>query len=216
MIERIRINGPAETYGASGTLSLVSLAEVQAYMEQTGDAGPFDALIQSLIDSVSATAYGLMHGRFLKRPTAEFEYAITPINNTTVFLHQWPVGTVSLLELGYMLGNTWTTVQTLTSVDYTVDKEKGLLIGYGGFPATQFGVRVNWTGGYTAVPPDAKEACFKYVMTKLIRKRKGRIDATTQSGPTEGYTFEDELPKAARVIFQKYATGIGSLGAVLT
>lgn len=216
MIERVRINGPSESYGASGTLSLVSVSEVQAYMEQTGDSGgPYDTLIQTLIDAVSASAYGLMHGRFLKRPAAEFEYAITPVASDMVFLHQWPVGTISLVEIGYMLGNVWQTTQTVNSTDYTLDTQKGILIGYGGFPATQFGVRVNWTGGYTSVPPDAKEAAIKHVVTKLIRKRKGRIDATSQAGPTESYTFEDELPKAARIIFQKYSTGNGSLGSVL-
>lgn len=215
MIERLRLTGPAESYGSSGTLSLVSVAEVLAHMEQTGDAGSFDALIQSYIDAVSAAAYGRMHGRFIKRPTTPFDYVITPINRDTVFLHQWPIGTVSTVEIGYMVGSTWTSTQTLTAVDYTLDSERGLLIGYGGFPDAQLSVRVEWTGGYTAVPPDLKEAVYKWVITKLVRKREGRIDATSQSGPTEGYTFEDELLKASRDIFQKYSTGIGSLGTVL-
>src|SRR5262245_40647660 len=85
--ERLRLNGPPETTGPSGTLTLVSLAETLAYLEKYSDSGgPFDQLLQVLIDSACTGAFGLMGGRFLKQPTEYFDYVFTPESDQVILL----------------------------------------------------------------------------------------------------------------------------------
>ena len=201
---RLQLAGPAETVGAAGTLTLVTVAEVQAYIEKPAEAA-FDLLLQTLIDSASTGAFGLMGGRFLKRPATEFDFVLSPETEEVVFLHQFPVGAVSLLEAGSMTANgVWTASHTFATTEYYVDARSGRL--YASWPSDRHSIRVRWSGGYaTAAPPDAKEALMQWVAVKLQRLRKGRWDVRSMSGPTESYSFDNELPQSAAVVFSKYA-----------
>jgi len=214
---RVQIAGPAESTGPTGTLSLASIAEFQAYIEKPGDAGgPFDTLCQLVLDSACVGAFSLMGGRFLKRPAAEFEFAMTPEAEDRIFLHQWPVGTVSALEAGGFTANgVWQASYVYTAQEWYADMRSGRLYGtwpWGIFPPSlHHAVRVRWTGGFTTVPADAKEAVMQWAGVKLNRTRKARWDVTSSQGPTEGYTFSGELPDFAAATFAKYTTPEASI-----
>lgn len=209
-MDKIQLSGPAETTGASGTLTLVSLAEVLAYLEVTSDAGAQDALIQTLIDSVCQHAFSLMGGRFLKRPATEFNYVFTPSGRgESVLLHQTPVGTISVCETGHFdSSGTWTAYETIS--DYYLDARAGALYrgniwgSFGGWPTAKYSVRVSWPGGFTSVPADAKEAVCQWVGTKLQRLRRSRWDVTSLTSAAEAATYATELPQMAAEIFEKY------------
>lgn len=212
MNRTLQLDGPAETTGASGTLNFVSLAEVLVYIEQQSDSGgAFDTLLQKLIDSVCVSAFGLMNGRFLKRPTTEFDYVFTPENDDVLFLPQYPVGTVSVVELGYMSANgIWTASQTVAAEDFYVESVTGRI--YGSWPRVRHSVRIKWPGGYTAAPEDAKEAAAKWVGVKLQRSRVARWDVTSQTkGGTDSATYTAELPPEVAAIWSKYSTPLGSV-----
>lgn len=208
-MNRLQLAGPDATTGASGTLTLVSVAETEAYLEKPGDAGAFDALVQTLIDSACWGAFGLMGGRFLKRPQTEFDFVMTPDDDEYIYLHQYPVGTISLIEVGYMTANaTWTASYTPIATDWYADKRSGKIYGLWGSSAHS--VRVKWSGGFSTVPADAKEAVMQWVGVKLSRLRKARWDASSMQSQNEGWTYTDELPGAAASVFAKYALPIAS------
>lgn len=212
MIRTLQLDGPAETTGAGGTLNFVSLAEVLVYLEQQSDSGgSFDTLVQKLIDSVSVSAFGLMNGRFLVRPSTEFDFVFTPEQEDVIFLPQYPVGTVSVVELGYMSANgTWSSSESVAVENYYVESLTGRI--YGSWPVQRHSVRIKWPGGYTAAPEDAKEAAAKWVGVKLQRARVARWDVTSQTkGGTESATYTAELPPDVAAIWAKYATPGGSV-----
>ena len=206
-MERVQIAGPAETVGAAGTLTLATLAETLAYLEQTSDSGgPFDLLVQSLIDSVSVAAFGIMGGRFLKRPATAFDFAFTPLGSLdALFLHQFPVGTITSIDYGYMSQDgTFSAQQTPQATEWYADRRSGRI--YATLPWGKHSVRIVWTGGYVTVPQDAKEALFQWVGVKLARIKTARWDATSMQGANEARTFrEQEIPVFSRDVFAKYA-----------
>jgi hypothetical protein len=208
------LDGPDATTGAGGTLSLVTLAEFQAYINEDADAGPLDARQQTLIDSACYGAFSLMGGRFLLRPATEFDYVLSPFDaGNTLFLPQYPLGTISVLEIGYMSANgVWTSQRTVASGDYYADAESGRV--YGAWPLGMHTVRVSWPGGYTSalVPADAKEAVMMWAAVKMQRVRRSRWDVKTLQAASEGYSYTDtDLPEVARATFQKYSLATASL-----
>ena len=210
-IGRLQLAGPAETVGAAGTLTLVTVAEVQAYIEKPAEAA-FDALLQILIDSACTGAFGIMGGRFLKRPATAFDFVLTPETEEVLFLPQYPIGTVSAVEAGYMsANNVWTATHVFASTDYYAESRSGRL--YSQWPSDRHSVRVTWTGGHVTPPSDAKDAVMQWVGVKLQRLRKARWDVRSMSGPTESYSFEDELPQSAASILAKYAIPEASMAS---
>lgn len=206
-MERLRLAGPDETTGVTGTLNFVTVAETQAYIEKPGDSGgAFDTLIQTLIDSASQGVFGLTGGRFIKRSTTEFDFVMTPDTVETILLHQYPVGAISLIEFGTMESNgVWALSWTPAASDWYADLRAGKIHGY--WPSGKHSIRVKWTGGFasTAIPADIKEAVFQWVGVKLSRLRKARWDASSMQGATEGWTFTDELPPSAAATIAKYS-----------
>lgn len=205
-MERLRLAGPPETIGASGTLSLVTLAEALAYLNKPSDSGgPFDVLIQMFIDSVSTGAFGIMGGRFLKQPADFFDFVFTPESDRVILLHQFPIVSISQIEHGHMTANgVWSSSGTIATTDYYADNRNGRI--YGSWPdGILHSIRVRWQAGYATVPADAKEAALMWVGVKRSRQINGRWDVLAQQGPTEGYSFGAELPAASANIFAKYA-----------
>ena len=208
-MDRLQLSGPAETVGASGTLTLATLAETQAYLETPSDSGgAFDLLVQSLIDSVSVSAFGIMGGRFLKRPATSFDVVFTPVGDLEVlFLHQYPIGSISSIQLGYMSQDgTFSATQNLTGTDWYSDARSGRI--YASLPTGRHSVRVVWTGGYVTVPQDAKEALFQWVGVKLRNVRLSSWGALSIQSENEARAYSvEEIPGFARGIFGKYAIG---------
>ena len=205
---RLQLAGPAETVGPSGTLSLVTLAEALAYLEKPSDAGgPFDQLIQMLADSASVDAFGQMGGRFLKLGSDNFDFVMTPELDGVIHLHQFPIANIALVEFGAMTADgVWApSGSPLTTTSYYADKRSGRLYGNVTFPTSLHSVRVRWTGGFSPVPTDAKEAALQWVGVKRSRQKQGRWDVLSMQGATEGYSFSSELPASAAAVFQKYA-----------
>ena len=203
---RLQLAGPPETTGASGTLTLVSLAEQLAYLEKPSDSGgPFDVLIQMLIDSASVGAFAKMGGRFLKLPVDNFDFVFTPEIGGVIHLHQYPIATIALVEIGSMTADqVWSPVgAALGTNSYYADKRSGRL--YGDWPTSLHSVRVRWTAGYSSVPVDAKEALMQWVGVKRSRQKQGRWDVLSIQGATEGYSFAGEIPASADAVFAKYA-----------
>jgi len=202
---RLQLAGPAESVGAAGTLTLATLAEAQAYIEKPSDSGgAFDLLMQTLIDSASQGAFGLMGGRYLKRPATAFDFVLSPDSEEVIWLHQYPIGTISAIQIGRLTANgVWESSYSLLATDWYADSRSGRI--YGSWPDAKHSVRVTWTGGYETVPADAKEALIQWVGVKLNRLRKARWDMRTVQDATSGATFENELPQSAAVVFSKYS-----------
>jgi len=203
----VRLAGPAKTTGVGGTLSIVTLAEFQAYINEDSEAG-VDARQQILLDSACYGAFSAMGGRFILRPATEFDMVLSSIDiGETIFLPQYPIGTISVLELGYMSGNgIWTSQTTVTTGDYYVDSDTGRV--YGNWPLTLHSIRVKWPGGFLAadVPADVKEAVMIWAAVKLQRARRSRWDVKTLQAASEGYAYiETDLPESAAAIFRKYS-----------
>lgn len=210
---RLQLAGPAESVGAAGTLTLASLAETQAYIEKPGDSGgPFDILCQTLIDSASTGAFGLMGGRYLLRPATAFDFVLSPDSPEVIWLHQYPIGTITTVQFGRITGNgVWESTQTLLASEYYADSRSGRIYSFSGWPEAKHSVRVTWTGGFVAVPTDAKEGAMQWVGVKLNRLRKARWDIRTMQDATSGFTFENELPQSAALVFAKYAVPEASI-----
>ena len=204
---RLQLAGPAESVGAAGTLTLCSLAEFQAYIEKPGDSGgAFDILCQTLIDSASHGAFGLMGGRYLKRPATSFDFVLSPDSPEVLWLNQYPIGTISSIQLGRLTGNgVWESSQSLLATEYYADPRSGRVYSFSGWPESKHSVRVVWTGGFDTVPADAKEALIQWAGVKLNRLRKGRWDIRTMQDATTGFTFENELPQSSAGVFAKYS-----------
>ena len=203
------LDGPAATTGASGTLSFVALADWQAYIKETGDAGgPIDTRHRIVLDSALHSAFSLMGGRFLLRPSTAFSYVLSPFDDgSTLFLSQYPVGTITAIETGYMSADgVWTNQNTIDTDNYYADKASGRV--YGVWPVALHSVRVEWDGGYIAaeVPADAKEAVMAWAAVKWQRVKRTRWDVKTLSGASEGYSYIDtDLPAASEAVLRKYA-----------
>jgi hypothetical protein len=211
-VDSIAIAGPAETVGSSGTLTLVTVAEANAYLEKPADAGAQDALLQILIDGVSFSAFALMGGRFLKRPSTPFDVVFTPRGDgSAIWLPQWPIGTISSIQLGNIASDqTFNPTTTLIATDWYSEPRSGRV--YGSFPLNVLhSVRVVWTGGYTAIPQDAKDAALQWVGVKLSRIRAARWDQSAMQKADQGASYLDECPKSALDTFLRYKSMRGSI-----
>ena len=212
-MESIALAGPAESVGSSGTLTLATIQEASAYMEKALDGGAFDAQLQVLIDGVSMQAYSLMGGRFLKRPATPFDFVFTPKGNGfTIWLPQWPIGTITSVQIGQIISDgTFSPSATLAAGEWYSEKSNGRI--YGSFPAgSMHSVRVVWTGGYAAVPQDAKDACLQWVGVKLSRIRAARWDHTSMQKSDQGASYrEQECPQQSFETFLRYKSCRGSV-----
>jgi hypothetical protein len=149
-----------------------------------------------------------MGGRFLLRPAAAFNFVLTPFDDgSTLFLSQYPIGTITAIETGYMSADdTWTSQGTVAAGDYYSDADSGRV--FGAWPLSMHSVRVEWTGGFeaAAVPADAKEAVMAWSAVKWQRVKRARWDVKTLSGASEGYSYIDtDLPAASETVLRKYA-----------
>jgi len=206
-MSHVELDGPAETTGVGGTLSLATLANFQAYIGEASDSGgAVDTLHQTVLDAACHGAYSKMGGRFLLRPATAFDWVFSSQDvGSTLFLQQWPVGTVSVFELGWMSANgVWTSQYTVPVGEYYLDSRSGRI--YGTWPTSLHSVRVAWTGGFTTVPADAKEAVMIWAGVKLERVRRMRWDQKSKTSGQEGATFTDsDLPGYVAEVFQKYS-----------
>lgn len=199
----LQLAGPAETVGSSGNLSLATVAEILVYMKKT--SGADDALLQTLLDSVAVAAFGFMQGRFLKRSSTPFDVVFTPRGEgDVIWLTQWPIGTVTSVQTGGMDQNgQFNPDHTYEATEWYSDVKAGRI--YGSFPAgTKHSVRVVWTGGYAAVPQDAKEAAMMWAAVKYQRANDARWDQTSMQSATQGYSYGEEMPRFSQDIFAKY------------
>ncbi len=209
--------GPIAKTGAGETLNFVTLLEFQNYINEPAVDAATDARMQQLIDSASYGAFSAMGGRFLLRPATEFDYVMASVaEGSTLFLPQYPVGTISRLDFGYMSANgVWVQSLAVPTSEYYVDSETGRV--YGAWPTSMHSVRVTWPGGYPAaeLPEDAKEAVMMTAAVKLQRARRSRWDVKTLTAGSEGYTyFESDIPPVAAGVFQKYSLPTSTIGAL--
>lgn len=200
--------GPQPTTGVGGTLSLVTLANFQAYINESSDSGgPKDTVHQTVLDAACRGAYNRMGGRYLLRPATEFDYVMqSQDDGSRVYLPQYPVGAISVLELGYMSADaTWTSQKTVTSNEYYLDARSGILKGV--WPLQLDSIRVKWTGGYTSaeLPADAKEAVMIWAGVKYQRTLRSRWDIKSNSAGQESAVYiETDIPDYVAQILSQY------------
>lgn len=205
--------GPAATTGVGGTLELVTLAEFQAYIVVTAEA-TLDAQQQILLNAAHQTAYTAMGGRFILRPATEFDYVLSaPDDGSTVFFPQYPIGTISVIQRGYMSAlGVWTSQGDVAVGDYYQDSATGRI--YGNFPTSMHNMRVKCPAGYVSanVPADIKEAVMMHTAVKFQRVSRSRWDVKSEQTASQGASYyESDIPPAAAAIYQTYRLAAASI-----
>jgi len=210
---KVWLAGPAPTTGVGGNLELVTRAEFQLYINEPSEAA-VDARQQILLNSAHQTAFSEMGGRFILRSATEFDYVLTaPDDGDVLFLPQYPVGTISIVERGFMSAvGVWTSQGTVAASEYYVDAPTGRM--YGNWPTKMHSVRVVFPAGFIAaeVPADVKEAVMMHTAVKVQRTRRSRWDVKTLQAASEGASFyESDLPPAAAAIYQRYSLATATI-----
>lgn len=204
----IHLGGPAETVGATGSLSLVSVADLQVYLDLP--PGENDTYHQVLLDTVHMSAFRLMGGRFIKIPSVDFDEVVDIEQaRRTLFLAQKPITSITAIDLGEMTSDgTFTSSNTLTTDEYYTDKPSGRIYTRwpGVWPKGQDIVRVRYKAGFSTVPADLKAAVCRWVSVLLVRIDAKNYHAIAHSSGNESTSFTlEEIPEASARVFEMYS-----------
>ena len=206
----IQISGPGATRnGASNDYEVLTIAKCKELLfAATGTAD--DVPLQSLIDAVHQSAYLFTGGRIFKRGSA-YTQIYSGTGERSLTLKQWPVGTVTSVDRGYILDSTgaFSSVQSYGSADYIVDADRGILrsIGWMSFDKGDHNFKVVFTAGYASgqVPSDILRALADWVGVSLKRADKKSWDVSSESDNNKSRTYTiAEMPRSTEAVLSRY------------
>jgi hypothetical protein len=208
----IRLAGPG---ASSADYEIASLAQLQAYMR---DRASETTLLTTILGMVHRQVFNRMGGRFIKLNATAFEELYDGPGRETLYLDNWPIGTVSsvqeiVLGMGQPAG--YQVMRTIPATEYLVDAQGGRLIatGFQPWPKGMCALRVIYTAGYNPIPADLIEAVCQIATTKYKRIVDNRLDKTSigAEGESETYITLDIPASALDVLanYKKVSTAIG-------
>lgn len=189
--------------------ALISVAELKPYLRDAGlTGGGEDAILTTIVDGLNRDAFSLMRGRFVLDSGITWDQVYDTKASRFIYMQQKPIVSVALLEQGYYQDGTWTTLEAFTSDDYQIDANVGRLVRMQpwNWPATTFGMRVQYRAGFSAVPADLKLAMARWGKVLWNRILANRMDVTSVSHETEGTQYRmSELPDETARCLEFYA-----------
>lgn len=140
--------------------ALITLEDYKAYKGITKtDSDEKLSLIIGSVDALVKNYCGHSFIDYYTTPKVEY-FNINPAQDA-IFLNEWPVRTVSLVESRSSNTESYTTVD---SVDYYVDPSHDTIYYHNGYwPEGKGAVKVTYTAGNSVPPADIKIACLDLV-----------------------------------------------------
>lgn len=197
---------------ALATNALVSLAEAKERLDRPADIPRADEkLIENLINR-SATRIESHLDRDLKAGTVTEHYDGS--GTGTLWVRRYPLTSVS--ELNVDPNRDFFASTDIDPTDVVIDSERGTVRFFPGsnafrssFATGVKNVKIVYTGGFTIVPEDLKEASLILVARSFMRIRQGAEGIISESvagysASYEGTTRESGLPLEVQGILTRY------------
>lgn len=191
-------------------MALVTAAEIKAFEGITGSS--HDSLFSSLADRVTAY-FGSWCNRIFESATyTDAEYDGTGLD--TFIVKNPPVTAVTSIKVA--TDRDFAAATALDSARYVFD-DAGVIslvptgsvtsIVLGGvpgvWPAGKRNIQITYTGGFTVIPDDLKEAAILMISAWMNRRRRAGILSTTIGSETVTFQQKD-IPDEVRSILSRY------------
>ncbi len=180
-------------------MALLAKADIKDYLTITGTEK--DTKIESLILAVLSFIDTYCNRNFASAAYIEYFHGPTP----TLFLKGVPIASSPVLVLYDDWQREFGSTTIVDADDYYIDSDVGLVhvdydVGQG-----KGTVKVSYTGGYSALPADLKQACVEMVARKL-KEGDGALGIPSRSIPEGGnvvFVIDDILPQT-KVVLGRY------------
>ena len=150
--------------------NLVTLDEFKTYKDISSTEK--DDLLSGIIDRVSGIVKSFCKRDFIDYYSTPLTQYFDGINVETVYLKEYPIGTVTSVSISYDGGVTYTALTE--TLDFFVNYEDGSITaatgyfipaGYSSIPAgvSNRTLKIIYTGGYLKCPDDLKQAVLDLV-----------------------------------------------------
>lgn len=169
-------------------MALTTAAAVKAYKPITGTE--LDALIDALVPRASAAIE-----TYLSRKIESQAHVETRDGNggRSMMLEQYPVTAVSAVTIN---GQAIPQSSGFGTAGWRLANRSIVLEGYS-FSKGLANVQIDYTAGYSTVPPDIEQACIETILLALERRSHIDVSSKSLAGETVSFITAD-LPPSAR------------------
>lgn len=178
---------------ALSAIALTTVSGVKQFGEFP-DSTSDDALLEELINRVSALCESYTDGVFVEREFTEYHDG----GSVNLFTNYYPI--TSVTSIWYDSDWAWADTTLISGTDYRIVDDNRILFKTNAPAAYPQGTKITYRAGYATVPEEVEQACIEEVLHRYRGKKQLDVTSRTLDDGTSEYTPRTLLPQVKEAL----------------